>query len=522
MASTGSHKSLCSECSRQWERLEIARKRLTLQQERLELDQELIKAEKKKLKRSSKLASRIPSRKNSIIEGKSLKEQVAKYQQQLAQQEKELQKLQSLTTTATKQDDENFISKQEHEQEINDFQQQLGAIQRSLAAICVERDNVQRDRDQLKERLESAAIAEKSQVAAVVVDDGKCNHLQLKLEEVEDSLQKMKKLYSAAQAAHAEEKQEWKERLGLLQQQSKLEEKRSYDSADDGRLKRLEQENELLQQENLILQQGLQGSHSAQSPSASISPEELEDLQRENERLKLQLAVQEQQMEEDKAKFGSKNKFQLMEKDQYRKDNEQLKKELKVMESRYHEQQELANEIQMTKDALVQQRERELADLKRLQIEHAASKNEQETRSKLESRNRELLAQLQNKKEEIYQLKNNSMNKNRLLSDNKSDSNAGASSTSQPTPQSVVIPSDLPNQSDRKHVVEWEWHGPTFAGVYTGWLDLTGNPDGTGTLRIEDGSIYDGDWQRGLRHGTLRSCFGCGFCPNFDVFVRGR
>jgi len=93
------------------------------------------------------------------------------------------------------------------------------------------------------------------------------------------------------------------------------------------------------------------------------------------------------------------------------------------------------------------------------------------------------------------------MNKNRLLSDNKSDSNAGASSTSQPTPQSVVIPSDLPNQSDRKHVVEWEWHGPTFAGVYTGLLDLTGNPDGTGTLRIEDGSIYDGDWQRGLRHG---------------------
>jgi hypothetical protein len=66
-------------------------------------------------------------------------------------------------------------------------------------------------------------------------------------------------------------------------------------------------------------------------------------------------------------------------------------------------------------------------------------------------------------------------------------------------PPAVLAASD-PN---RKLVMEYEWHGPEFMGVYTGQLSVTtNNPDGNGTLRLDDGAVYDGEWVNGKPHGS--------------------
>jgi hypothetical protein len=73
----------------------------------------------------------------------------------------------------------------------------------------------------------------------------------------------------------------------------------------------------------------------------------------------------------------------------------------------------------------------------------------------------------------------------------------------------VLIPADLsPDQwaeisMTKKHVIEWDWTSPNgLEGIYTGWLDLEGNPDGHGTLRIKDGSVYTGQWKKGRKNGN--------------------
>jgi hypothetical protein len=59
-----------------------------------------------------------------------------------------------------------------------------------------------------------------------------------------------------------------------------------------------------------------------------------------------------------------------------------------------------------------------------------------------------------------------------------------------------------PDEKTHRHVMEFEWHGSNEAGVYTGWLlKATNNPDGSGTLRLAEGDVYDGDWKDGKRHG---------------------
>jgi hypothetical protein len=57
-------------------------------------------------------------------------------------------------------------------------------------------------------------------------------------------------------------------------------------------------------------------------------------------------------------------------------------------------------------------------------------------------------------------------------------------------------------QENQKLVMEMEWHGTEWSGVYTGSVDIaTKQPDGSGTLRLDDGAVYDGDWRMGLPHG---------------------
>jgi hypothetical protein len=55
----------------------------------------------------------------------------------------------------------------------------------------------------------------------------------------------------------------------------------------------------------------------------------------------------------------------------------------------------------------------------------------------------------------------------------------------------------------RKCVMEYEWLGPQWSGVYTGELStISHNPDGDGTLRVDDGAVYNGQWRNGKPHGA--------------------
>ena len=43
------------------------------------------------------------------------------------------------------------------------------------------------------------------------------------------------------------------------------------------------------------------------------------------------------------------------------------------------------------------------------------------------------------------------------------------------------------------------------AATYSGTLNARGKPHGWGTLAYEDGHLYEGDFQNGVRHGQVRA-----------------
>ena len=72
---------------------------------------------------------------------------------------------------------------------------------------------------------------------------------------------------------------------------------------------------------------------------------------------------------------------------------------------------------------------------------------------------------------------------------------------------SATIPSDLAASGGSEfrgmHVTELEWEGKDLSGKFTGWIDPdNNNPNGHGTLRMEDESVYDGEWRMGEWQGN--------------------
>ena len=182
----------------------------------------------------------------------------------------------------------------------------------------------------------------------------------------------------------------------------------------------------------------------------------------EVERLQKQLAETSQQLE-DFQLLLPRNK-QLLE--QATVQQQKLRTKCSALEAKNEEQQTLVHELQASKETLTRRCET------------------------LEKAHQELLEKVEKK---------NSPNSN----NNKIDRAELATIV-----QNATLPSDDPREwirEGRKHVIEFEWtsHSGMF-GMYTGWLDVSGNPHGPGTLRIDDGSIYDGEWKRGLRDGRCQ------------------
>jgi hypothetical protein len=185
-----------------------------------------------------------------------------------------------------------------------------------------------------------------------------------------------------------------------------------------------------------------------------------------------------------------------------------LQQELDIIQKEHGEQGELVQEIQSTKLALVEQQGVQRSQIQLLQKEkEEISKMFAETKEMLEFHNQELKEELKTRSEEIFQLQN-SQNYSSQDDDQEALSaiNGAPMDLLSSSPIGVVIPSaDLVKKPEqKKHVIEWEWNsGQKLAGVYTGWMDLEGNPDGHGTLRIEDGSVFDGEWRMVFRHGKV-------------------
>ena len=80
---------------------------------------------------------------------------------------------------------------------------------------------------------------------------------------------------------------------------------------------------------------------------------------------------------------------------------------------------------------------------------------------------------------------------------------AAAAAAGSSTPHAVVQqvpPPTLNNNNNRTHVYEHEYVADHCSGIYTGyWHDAA--PDGPGTLRLDDGAVYDGEWRAGHFHG---------------------
>lgn len=90
-----------------------------------------------------------------------------------------------------------------------------------------------------------------------------------------------------------------------------------------------------------------------------------------------------------------------------------------------------------------------------------------------------------------------------VLSGRPTDSTPTAIGVAVESMSSVSAALVLDDTINRKHVMEFEWLGPVWSGVYTGQLStVTNNPDGDGTLRVDDGAVYNGEWRNGKPHGS--------------------
>jgi hypothetical protein len=163
--------------------------------------------------------------------------------------------------------------------------------------------------------------------------------------------------------------------------------------------------------------------------------------------------------------------------------NGELEKRLEETMRKLQDQEEALEDSMKTKEALIEQRERHQKKYQHLQ-----------------------------KKREALMLQKDSL-EGELLQVNEMAVSPCTVSTSvgeSRDPFVVLIPADTPS-STNQHVTECDWSGENnLSGKYTGWMDTEGKPDGHGTLRIENGSVYVGEWQKGQRHGTyfvvVRAC----------------
>ncbi|KAL7563374.1 hypothetical protein ACA910_014210 [Epithemia clementina (nom. ined.)] len=206
--------------------------------------------------------------------------------------------------------------------------------------------------------------------------------------------------------------------------------------------------------------------------------------------------------------------------EQYQRD---LRSERKVLQELHQEQcASLEQQVQTLQLELEQyQREarrQQVAQKERMehltqQQEQALLKQQQEyenqQRTKLEQQQQALQKEWKAEKDEMIrkwkaekdEMTKNIQNNNNYINNNTPKTTFAPSSA---PPKNNSTTTFTPNPETHRLVLEQEWQGTEdLVGIYTGWFSKSSNtPDGDGTLRFDDGAVYDGAWHHGLRQGS--------------------
>ena len=406
-----------------------------------------------------------------------------------------------------------------HEQELENFTEKLSSAQRSLSESFVERDRVQQQRDELQDQLNDGGQAASESKPCADLDS-----LKEQAEMLQSDLSKLNSKYKREQLTHAAEKQKWHDdrpsltRTNPSEEMQQLKEENSYlfkhqkeletelekmekfspptETADNGsqeELQQLKEELEQLKKEHyrvldekeeleadLEIQEAiLKRQEKRIESSDAVLQEQKTEWEEEKKNIMRQIEVQNREMK-DRRLAVPQNKLIL---EQEQDNNGELEKRLEETMYKLHDQEEALEYSMKTKGVLIKQRERYRKKHQQLQKERE-----------------DLMLQKKSIEGELVQ-------ENEMAVPPPTVSPSVGESRD---PFVVLMPADIPS-STKNHVLECDWSGDNnLSGKYTGWMDAEGKPDGHGTLRIEDGSIYAGEWLKGQRHGTyfvvVRAC----------------
>jgi hypothetical protein len=314
--------------------------------------------------------------------------------------------------------------------------------------------------------------------------------LNLQIQKLEKDLKKIKLEYSAATKKHSEEKTKWENIIldivpmaapiptTTVTTPSNMVVNCSIDDEEVKRLnellEKLEKENETLREEKYDLKQRSSVSLMQENVTKEFNALREEESQQEKETLEIQIRQQSQQID-DLNLLLPRNKV-LLEQTQLK--NEQLNLQLENIRSHNRKQADstikLEQKLELQRQQQQQQMQQEYDDDLKVQEQlETITLDCDDTHTGISS--------------------STERNTTESLNDNM-----------------IIIPLDYSSQDlsalEKKFVIEWEWtndhHQNGLGGHYTGWLDTVGNPDGYGTLRISDGSVYTGKWEKGLRTGN--------------------
>ena len=316
--------------------------------------------------------------------------------------------------------------------------------------------------------------------------------LNLQIQKLEKDLKEIKLEYSAATKKHSEEKTKWENIIldivpmaapipttPIVTTPSNMVVDCSIDDEEVKRLnellEKLEKENETLREEKDDLKQRSSVSLMQENVTKEFNALREEESQQERETLEIQIRQQSQQID-DLNLLLPRNKV-LLEQTQLK--NEQLNLQLEKIRSHNRKHADSIIKLEQKLELQQQQQQQQQQDYD----------DDQEVQEQLETIT--------------------------LDCDDTHNTDIPSIKTEKDTAESLndttililldYTSKDLP-ALEKKFVIEWEWtndhHQNGLGGHYTGWLDTVGNPDGYGTLRISDGSVYTGKWEKGLRTGN--------------------
>ena len=463
----------------EWQKLKVLKRKMQLKQEKLALDLEMLKAERQKMKISNKFSKKLKE--------EEFKSKEAGYQEKIALLEAQLASSSlnhhppTFDDSASREEVRHLQQllkerEEEYSEEISSFEDLLMKTQTGIAEGFQQKMELENECETLRRQLQEAQSKNELQ-ATPGIKSAETVKLHQKIQELTRDLQ-LSKSNAQEQAQKLAETERLNESLqnqvkdlsSNLESATQLTSLKALNSAsneNDKKFERIRKENETIKQQWQVQQE----LASRQNSKIAELTARLEAFEEEKKILTKQLEERNRQIEDFKIS-APRNKVLL---EQEQQNTQDLERSLAEVNRKLHEQEELLDESTKMKEALLKQRDRHQTEFRKLETD----------------------------------LKNISKQK-AVLEDCLKQATEGGNTPTVPTSLDILIPSDVTASKVKKHVIEHEWTGVSAAGFYTGWLDESGNPDGHGTLRLADGSIYDGSWTNGTRtgHGVYSSVDG--------------